>query len=192
LSGHSLNWRSLSWRRFSRQRPDNRWFRGGCFCGGRFCHHCRRSGYRSWTRSATTSAAATTARRSCSLFNCCRCLGWRRYGLRRGHRHRRGSRRATGLDYWSLGGNFGRRGGLVIVEPGLQGLGCFGCFLGGAVSGLLAALQALAHPFAHIAAFSTPAHTGAICAPWRGGYPGSIPGCAASRIQLNSGRRDLQ
>jgi hypothetical protein len=156
----------LNRRRLRRQRPGNRWFRAGCFYGGQFCHHCRRSGYRPLTRSATTSAAATTARRSWLRLTCRRCFGWRRNGLRCG----RASRRAPRLDYRSLDGNFGRRSRLVIVEPGLQGFGCFGCFLGGAVSGLLAALQALAHPFAHIAAFSTPAHTGAIRVPWRPGY----------------------
>ena len=166
LNRRSLNRHGLNRRRFRRQRPDNRWLRGGCVCDGRFCHHCGR--YRPWTRTATTSAAAATTGRSCFRLTCRRCCGWGRDGL--GRRLRFRSRRATRLDYWSLGGNFGRRGGLVIVKPGLQGLGCFGCFLGGAVSGLLAALQALAHPFAHIAAFSTPAHTGAIRVPWRPGY----------------------
>jgi hypothetical protein len=129
--------------------------------------HC---GYRAWTRTATTSAAAATARRSWFRLTCRRCFGWGRdSGLRCGLRL--WSRRATRLDYWSLGGNFGTGAArLVVVEPRLQGLGCFGCFLGRAVSGLLAALQALAHPFAHIAACSTPRTHWSNPVPWRPGY----------------------
>ena len=50
-------------------------------------------------------------------------------------------------------GSFGRRSGLIVIVFRLQGLGCIAGFFGGTVPGLLAALQALAHPFAHIACF---------------------------------------
>jgi hypothetical protein len=156
----------LSRRSFDRQLPGNHRFRGGwfgcgCFCYGRFSCNCGCSRYRPRTRSATTSAASTAAGRSWSRFNCRGRRGWFRDGLRLR------SRRAVRLDDRSLGRSSGRRCRLIIIEPRLQGLGRLGRFLGGAVSGLLAPLQTLAHPFAHIAACSTTTHTGAIRAPWR-------------------------
>ncbi len=170
--------RSLSKRSFSRHRRGNHWFRGGDFCCRRRCSRgfrcerfrcdCRGCCCRPRPRSASTSAAATTARRSRSPFHCRGCRNWFQGRFRRGRCLRFRFRRAPRLDRRS----FRRRGGLIVVIFRLQGLGCRPsvCFLGGP-PGLLAALHSLAHPFAHIAACSTPAHTGAICTPWRPGYP---------------------
>jgi hypothetical protein len=130
----------LSSRSFSRQLPGNHWFRGGGFCCGWFCCGCGSSSYRPRARSATTSAAATTAGRSWFRCNCRGCRGWCRNGLRRGLGPRLRSQWAARLDYRGFGASFGRRGGLIVIVFRLQGLGCVGCFLGGAVSGLLAAL----------------------------------------------------
>ena len=128
----------------------------------------RRSRATRWprTRSTTTSAAATTARRSWLRFSVRGRCGRRHNGLRcSGFRLR--FRCTTRLDYWSFRGDVaqccgwsgGWRGRLIVVEPRLQWFWRRGiaCFLGGTGSRLLAALQALAHPFAHIAACSTPA-----------------------------------
>jgi len=145
----------------------------GCVRRGRFSRDCGRgcSRSRSRTTSATTSAAATSARRSWSRFtrrsrrrNCRDRFRWRR-------RLRLRSRRAARFDNWNCHRNGGRDVRLIIVEPRLQRLRRVGRFFRGTFAGLLAALQALAHPFAHIAACSTPAHDGAIRAPWRPGYP---------------------
>ena len=171
-SRHSLSWRL----------PRDHWFRSGCFycgclCRRRLCGDCGRgySNSRPRTTSATTSAAATTARRSWSRFICRRYRGWRRGFCRDGRRRplRFRSRRAARLHHRSRHWSGGRRFRLIIVEPRLQRLGRVSCLFGGAFSGLLAALQALGHPFAHIAACSTLAHDGAICAPWQPGYPGT-------------------
>jgi hypothetical protein len=169
LAGTRGSRRSLA-RRLSR----DHWFRDGCLrCGrfhcGSFCADCgcRRSRSLPRTTSATTSAAATTARRSWSWFTRRRRRGCCRDRFRCGRRLRLRSRRAARLDDRSRHWSCGRRVRLIIVEPRLQGLGRVGCFFGGALSGLLAALQALGHPFAHIAACSIPAHDGAIRDPWR-------------------------
>jgi hypothetical protein len=173
-SRHSLTWRL----------PRDNGFRDGAFycgcfrCGrsngGMFCGDCGccRSRSRPRTTSATTSAAATTARRSWSRFTrrgrrgCsrdrCSCRHWLRFRGAAGRFNHRSR-------YWSCG----RRVRLIIVKPRLQRLGRVSRLFGGAFPGLLAALQALGHPFAHIAACSTPTHTGAIRAPWRPGYPGT-------------------
>ena len=165
-----------SWRRrnLSRRPPGKRRFRSRCFCRRRVCHRrfcrrCGRSRSRPLASSTTTSAAATTASRPQSRLNRrwpSRCAGlWDRLGNRLWRRYRG----VTRLHYWNLGWS---SAGLIIIKPGLQWLRRLGCFFGRGrtVSGLFAALQALAHPFAHIAACSTPVHTGAIRAPWRPGY----------------------
>jgi hypothetical protein len=149
-----LHRRSLSRRSFSRQLRRNHWFRGGYFCYGCFYRGgfdcgCGRSRCRPRSRSATTSAAATTAGRSWSRFTYRGRRSWFRGKLSRRLRLRLRSRWAARLHY----GSFGRRSGLIVIVFRLQGLGCVACFLGGTVPGLLAALQALAHPFAHIACF---------------------------------------
>jgi hypothetical protein len=58
------------------------------------------------------------------------------------------------LDYRSLDGRLGPRFGnlrLIVVESRLQRLRRLGGFFCGTVSGLFPALQALGHPFPHIA-----------------------------------------
>jgi hypothetical protein len=169
----------------SRRLPHNHRFRGGCFCYGRFYRGCSNRGRfsgdcgrgcsncRPRATSTTTSAAATTARRSWSRFTCCGCRGFCRHRFRCARRLTLRSRRAARLSHRSRYWSCRRRVRLIIVEPRLQRLGRVSCFFGGTFSGLLAALQALGHPFAHIAACSTLAHDGAICAPWQPGYPGT-------------------
>ena len=146
----SLAGASGSSRSYSRQLRRNHRLRGGGLCRGSF-----RGRYRLRTRYATTSAAATAAGSSWPWLTSRRIGGRLRDGLRPRDwlRRRRWSRPAARLDYWSFRWNWswGRRSGLIIIKSRLQGLGCVRCFLRRIVSGFLAALQTVAHPFAHIA-----------------------------------------
>jgi hypothetical protein len=151
----------------SRRLPRDHWFRdggfycgcsnGGCFYCGSFRGDCGwgRSRSRPQTTSASTSATATTPWHSRSRFTCRRCRGWRYLSCRDGFRCARRlglrSRRSARLNHRSRHWSCGRCVRLIVIEPRLQRLGGVGSLLGGTFSRLLAALQALGHPFAHIA-----------------------------------------
>ena len=141
-SRRNLSRRNLSRRNYDRQHPGNHRFRRRRFCRqwfscGWFHNDCARGRRRTGTRSPATSTSATAARRARFRFHG---RGCSRGGLWRGLRLR--SRRALHLGHWSLDGSFSRyvdrRHRLIIIESRLQGLGRLGCFLTGAVSGLLA------------------------------------------------------
>ena len=174
LAGPRRSWRGLGRRDFGGQIRGNLRFGNRQLGGGLGCFY---DGGRSYwwprTRFPTTSTVATTARRPRSSLS-----GGGRRRCREGFIWVVWLRFGSGLrlDCLRHRGNLGIRGGgcegLVIVKSRLQGLKRLISFLCGAFSGFFAALQTLAHPFAHIAACSIPPHHGAIHAPWQPRYPG--------------------
>ena len=150
----AFTWQQIGFRRFRNSLT----LRNSLICNTGW--HSGRFG----TRSSPPAAASATARDAWPNRSFRRCFGRRTTRQRGGLAYRRGClrrlqygrlhlfhpRRAASAGYRGRG-NFTSGGGFIVVEPRLQRLGCFGSILHGSVSRLFAALQALAHPFAHIA-----------------------------------------